>query len=320
MLRALIISLSKAEWARRLLMRWGFARRVSTRFVAGETRADAIHAVRELNARGIQASLDHLGENTTSPEEARAAAAELVELLQEIDGSGVRSNVSLKLSQIGLLLSDDLCRENLGRVLEAARSCNNFVRIDMEDAAVTTRTLDIYRWARAQGFGNVGVVIQAYLYRSENDVRALLEQNARIRLCKGAYREPAEVAYPAKKDTDASYDRLVALLLAHSQAAAPEYHASADGRFPPIAAIATHDLHRIHFAQALTGRLGLPINQVEYQMLHGIRRDLQNQLAAAGYPMRVYVPYGTHWYPYLMRRLAERPANLWFILSNLFRK
>ncbi len=319
MLRSAIISLSKAEWARRMFMRWKFAHHIATRFVAGETREDALRAVRELNERGINASLDHLGENTDTPAEAAAATEELLEILREIDVSGVRSNVSLKLSQIGLMLSDDICRENLRRILSAARDTGNFLRIDMEDASVTTRTLDTLRWAREQGFDNVGIVIQAYLYRSENDVRALLEQNFRIRLCKGAYREPAEVAFPAKKDTDSNYDRLAAMLLAHMQSADHAYHVSADGRFPPIAALATHDLRRIQFAQALSQRLGLTQDAVEYQMLHGIRRDLQHQLAAAGYPVRVYVPYGTHWYPYLMRRLAERPANIWFVLSNLLK-
>lgn len=319
MLRAIILYLAGAAWARRIIMRLPLAQRFSSRFVAGVTRADAIRAVQQLNAAGIQASLDNLGENTTSPEEARSAAAEVVEMYGEINRAGIRANMSIKLSQMGLSISDELCRENLRRILEAARACGNFLRIDMEDTSLTQRTLDTYRWAREAGFDNVGIVIQAYLYRSESDVLALLEENAPIRLCKGAYREPKELAFPEKADTDANYDHLVKLMLTHAQAGNSPV-ASADGRFPPMTAVASHDAHRLKFAGDLAKQLGLGTDALEYQMLYGIRRDLQQSLAAEGAQVRVYVPYGTHWYPYLMRRLAERPANLWFILSNLFRK
>lgn len=319
MLRAIILYLAGAAWARRLMMRMPLAQRFSSRFVAGVTRADAIRAVQQLNQEGIHASLDNLGENTTSPAEARRATDEVVEMYAEINRAGVRANISIKLSQIGLTIADDLCRENLRRILEAARACGNFLRIDMEDTSLTQRTLDTYQWAREQGFENLGIVIQAYLYRSENDVRALVEQNIPIRLCKGAYREPKELAFPLKADTDANYDRLVAIMLQHAQAGNSPV-ASADGRFPPLTAVASHDVHRLQYAGELAQQLGLAANALEYQMLYGIRRDLQQKLAAEGAQVRVYVPYGTHWYPYFMRRLAERPANLWFILSNLLRK
>ena len=320
MLRTVITSLSKASWAQGMIMRWGFSRRAASRFVAGETREDALAAVRSLNALGIRATLDNLGENTSSEAEAGAAADEMITLLDDIDRSGVQANISIKLSQMGLLLSEEICWQNLNRILTAAAKCGNFVRIDMEDSSVTQATINLFRRARGEGFENVGLVLQACLYRTGNDMEQLLELDARIRLCKGAYLEPAAIAFPKKKDVDAVYDRLVTLALTHIQANVEQFAGSSDGRIPPLLAAATHDPRRIVFAQALSQRLGLPASAVEYQMLYGIRRDLQQMLAAKNYAVRVYVPYGTRWYPYLMRRLAERPANLWFILSNLMRK
>lgn len=319
MLRAFFLSLSKASWAQRLITRWGFAWKAASRFVAGETREDALNAVRRLNAHGINATLDNLGEHTSSPEEAAASSAEVVAMLQAIQAAGVRSNVSVKLTQLGLAISPELCRANLLPILQAAQSCGNFVRIDMEDSSLTQVTLDMLGWAHEQGFTNTGIVIQAYLYRSEQDVRDLMEKGIRVRLCKGAYREPGQVAFPKKKDVDSNYDHLVALMLTHVQSLAVTPVVSVDGRIPPLPAVASHDPRRIQFAQALAQKLGLQPGAVEFQMLYGIRRDLQQQLAAAGYQVRVYVPYGTHWYPYFLRRLAERPANVWFILSNLFK-
>ena len=319
MLRAIFISLSKASWAQKAIIRQQFAWKAASRFVAGETSAQAIQVVRQLNDHGIQASLDYLGENTNSIEAASDAAENVVSLLSEIEKSGIRSNISLKLSQLGLSIDEELCRNNIAKILKAAVQFHNFIRIDMEDSKTTTQTLAIYCWARQQGFENLGVVIQSYLFRSEKDVRDLSASAAKIRLVKGAYRETGDVAYPDKKDVDASFDRLADSLMDSSRAAGAVL-ASEDGRTPPVAAIATHDEKRIEYAKQAARRCGLPSRAIEFQMLYGIRRDLQEKIAASGYPVRVYVPYGTHWYPYFMRRLAERPANVWFMMSNYFRK
>ena len=319
MLRAFFISLSKATWAQRWITRWGFAWRAASRFIAGENGEEAILAIRQLNESGILATLDHLGENTSSAAEARKSTDEILQVLDQIHISGVRSNVSIKLSQIGLLLDDELCQQNLARILQKAQLTNNFVRIDMEDSSLTAKTLDALRWARAHGFFNVGIVIQSYLHRSAADVRMLIEEGIRVRLVKGAYQEPASVAYPAKEDVDKAFDQLAELLLAGSLSHRVDSNPT-DGRVPPLAAIASHDVKRIQFAREVQQKLGLPKEALEFQMLYGIRRDLQQELAAAGYPVRVYVPYGTHWYPYFMRRLAERPANVWFFISNFFKR
>jgi len=319
MLRAFFISLSKATWAQRWITRWGFAWRAASRFIAGENGEEAIQAIRQLNESGILATLDHLGENTSSAAEARKSTDEILQVLDQIHISGVRSNVSIKLSQIGLLLDDELCQQNLARILQKAQLTNNFVRIDMEDSSLTAKTLDALRWARAHGFFNVGIVIQSYLHRSAADVQMLIEEGIRVRLVKGAYQEPASVAYPAKEDVDKAFDQLAELLLAGSLSSQMDSN-RADGRVPPLAAIASHDVKRIQFAREVQQKLGLPKEALEFQMLYGIRRDLQQELAAAGYPVRVYVPYGTHWYPYFMRRLAERPANVWFFISNFFKR
>ena len=319
LMRTSFISLSKAAWAKRLITGWGLAWRAASRFVAGDTLEKALPAIRGLNERGINATLDFLGESTTRPEEARAAVAELIRVLEAIDTAGLRCNVSVKLTQIGLLLDEALVRENLANLLSRARALHTFVRIDMEDSPVTQRTLDLYNWAREQGFDNTGVVLQSYLYRTEADLSSVVEQGGRVRLVKGAYDEPAAVAFPKKEQVDASYDHLTTLLLEGAlKAGAPQI--SPDGRVPPIPAIATHDLARVQHAQAEVKRLGLPRGAGEFQMLYGIRRDLQDGLVAQGYPVRVYVPYGTQWYAYFMRRLAERPANVWFFISNFFRK
>jgi proline dehydrogenase len=298
---------------------WGLAWRVASRFVAGDTLDKAMSVIRELNQRGITASLDPLGEHTSSPAEANEAADEVIRALEGIEAVGVRANVSIKLTQLGLLLDDELCQANLRRVLNRARELNIFIRIDMEDSPLTERTLRTWDWARQQGFDNVGLVIQSYLYRSEADIRHMLQSGGRVRLCKGAYDEPAEVAFPKKVDVDASYDQLATLLL-EGAASAGSPQVSSDGRTPPLPAFATHDDLRVQYVQSEVKRLKLPRGALEFQMLYGIRRDLQERLSAQGFPVRVYVPYGTHWYPYFMRRLAERPANIWFFISNFFRK
>jgi proline dehydrogenase len=318
MLRSLFISLSRIQWAQRAISNWGLARKVALRFVAGETAAEAIDAIRQLNAQGIYATLDHLGENTTSLEAACQAADEVIQMLDLIDQAGVQANVSIKLSQMGLTLDPEACRQNLERILQKARALNSFIRVDMEDSSLTNATLDQYYWARERGYENIGVVIQAYLYRSAADVQNILAHAGKVRLCKGAYQEPAAVAFPKKKDVDSHYDQLMGLLLVYT-AQAGENPAGSTGRVPPTAALATHDPERIHMAQMVQTQLGLPKTAFEFQLLYGIRRDLQEELAKSGYPVRVYVPYGTAWYPYFMRRLAERPANVWFILSNFFR-
>lgn len=318
MFRFLFLSLSKAAWAQRLITSWGFAWRAARRFVAGNSAEEAVQAVRELNAQGIAATLDHLGENTSSAEEARQATADVITILRAIGTSGVQANVSIKLTQLGLLLDEALCRENLLQIAGEAQRQGIFIRVDMEDSSLTDKTLALLRWLRGQGF-LFGVVIQAYLYRSAEDVTALMAEGVRVRLVKGAYREPAQVAYPRKADVDAAFDRLTLKLIEGALRAGAPLR-SADGRTPPIPAIASHDVARLRFAQQAAEQAGLPKEALEFQMLYGIRRDLQLELVRAGYPVRVYVPYGTHWYPYFMRRLAERPANVWFFLSNLLRK
>jgi proline dehydrogenase len=300
-------------------MGWSVARRVASRFIAGQTLADAIRVVRELNASGINATMDHLGEHTTTPEIAVRATGEILETLDGIRLAGVHSNVSIKLTQIGMALDEDLCAENLERILQRAQDCGSFVRIDMEDSPWVDKTLDLCQRVRNErSFKNVGVVIQSYLFRSEADVRQLTANGVPIRLCKGAYKEPDEIAYPKKEDVDASYDRLAAIMIDGSLAlGCPPI--SADGIIPPLVALATHDERRIEAAKAYAHNVSLPKSALEFQMLHGIRRDLQISLAKDGYPVRIYVPFGTEWYPYFTRRLAERPANLWFFISNFFR-
>lgn len=317
-LRTFILALAKWRFARRVVTGWGFAWRIASRFVAGQTLDEAIEVIRTLNARGINATVDFLGESTKNPAEARAAAREVQRALDGLQAAGVRSNLSLKLSQVGLTIDADLCRENLRAVLEHARALDNFVRIDMEDSPLTEETLGMWEWAREQGFENVGIVIQSYLYRSEDDIRRILERSGKVRLCKGAYDEPSAVAFPKKDEVDANYDKLTTLLIEGEQAAGLP-RVREDGRIPPIPAIATHDEARVRYAQNVMERTGLPKDALEFQMLYGIRRDLQDRLAGLGYCVRVYVPYGTHWYPYFMRRLAERPANLWFFISNFMR-
>lgn len=321
MLRSFLIYLSKAAWAQKLVTSWGIAWWAASRFVAGETAADAIRVIRQLNEKGITATLDYLGEHTSTVEEADRATDKILTILAEIEKAGVRSNVSIKLTQIGMGLDEEICRQNLVRILDQAKKYGNFVRIDMEDTPYTDITLSLYYAMLQRGFSvsQVGMVVQSYLYRTEMDVRRLLEYNAPLRLVKGAYQEPAEKAFPKKADVDANFDLLTKQVI-DAACKGPARTVSADGRVPPIPAIATHDDKRIEFAKQYAGKVGLPKQALEFQMLYGIRRDLQEQLVRQGYPVRVYVPFGTHWYPYFMRRLAERPANIWFFISNFLRK
>ncbi|MCX8062169.1 MAG: proline dehydrogenase family protein [Anaerolineales bacterium] len=320
MLRAFFIYLSKASWARQIVTRWRVAWQAASRFVAGEKLEDGIAVARKLNENGIQATLDQLGEHTTTAEGAEKATQGILQILDAIEAEGIRSNISIKLTQIGLKIDLKLCAENLARILQHAIDRNNFVRIDMEDSTCVDDTLALfYEMRNDRGFHNVGIVIQSYLYRTVEDVNRLMQIPARIRLCKGAYKEPAHVAYPKKRDVDANYDRVTQILLDRAlQVGAPLL--SEDGRVPPIPALATHDEKRIRFALEYAKQIGLPQKAMEFQMLYGIRRDLQSGLVEQGYPVRVYVPFGTEWYPYFTRRLAERPANVWFFISNYFRR
>lgn len=318
MLKLVLVYLSQAKWARRIVQNWGFAKRTAARFVAGETLDEAIAVVQSLQQKGICTTLDHLGENVTSPENAREAADEIIKIITRLRADGVCSGISIKLSQIGLVVDPELCEENLKRIMEKARQAGIFIRIDMEDSSLTQSTLDLFRKVCQGGFAEyMGIVIQASLFRSEADAKDLLAENSKIRLCKGAYKEPRSIAYPRKADVDQNFDRITTLLLDKSLELGSKV--SPEGGIPPLPAIATHDQQRVEFTCRYAAQIGLENQGLEFQMLHGIREDLQKDLVDKGYPVRVYVPYGQEWYPYFVRRLAERPANLWFFLSNLVR-
>lgn len=319
MLRSFLIYLSKAGWAQRLVSGSGIGWRAASRFVAGTKVEDALRVANELNRRAINVTLDHLGEHTSSPAEASDATSHMLKALDAIKKAGLCANLSIKLTQIGLGLDERACRRNLERVIERAKARDNFVRIDMEDTPYTDQTLSLYQQIRGQGYTNVGVVLQSYLFRTEADARELARLRTPIRLVKGAYREPPDKAFPKKADADANFD-LISKILMDSAKASKGRNSRLDGCHPPIVAIGTHDEKRIEFALRYAKKIGLPRKAYEFQMLYGIRRDLQDRLAGDGYAVRVYVPFGTHWYPYYMRRLAERPANVWFFASNFFRR
>jgi proline dehydrogenase len=319
MMRSFFIYLSKAAWAQTIVTRWGFAWRMASRFVAGEKMEDAERVVKDLNAKGINATLDQLGEHTTNVNEANHAADGIIAILDDINKAGIRSNVSIKLTQIGMGMDDDICKSNLARILERAKQYDSFVRVDIEDTPYTDKTIGIFNEMLAKGYSvrTIGMAAQSYLFRAEKDVRTLLEKGVSFRLVKGAYKEPPNLAFPKKADVDANFDALTSILIDASLAQGTQL--SVDGRIPPIPAIATHDEKRIAFAKSYAEKVGLPKHGLEFQMLFGIRRDLQERLSREGYPVRIYVPFGTHWYPYFMRRLAERPANIWFFVSNFFK-
>ncbi len=281
------------------------AMKFAHRFVAGETVADAVAAGRDLSERGITSTLDLLGESVSQEADAAAARDTYLAILESMAEAGVEVNVSVKLTQMGLDIGDDLCHANMVRILERARSLDGFVRIDMEGSAYTQRTLDFFADRLFPEYGaHTGVVIQSCLRRSADDVERLIALGARVRLCKGAYLEPPEIAYPAKADVDRAYLALMERLLR-------------DGRYPGLA---THDTRILARAKALVQQEGIPPERFEFQMLFGVRRDVQQRLRQEGYRLRVYVPFGTQWYPYLMRRLAERPANIAFIFGNVIRE
>lgn len=301
MLRNMFQAIGKSRSANRMAKRYGF-RFGASRFVAGETIAEAVQRVQKLNESGRVVTLDHLGEFVGNEEEANESARMCLATLDAIAESGVQSNLSLKMTSLGLDISRDLCLKNMRSILDRARTLNNFVRIDMEDYLHCQMSIDIYKELREE-YDNVGIVIQAYLYRSEQDVEDLSQYKANLRLVKGAYKESPEVAFPNKKDVDDNYVKLI------------HQHLS-NGCYT---AVATHDPKIVEETKRFVKEHDIPLDQFEFQMLYGICEDLQMQLVQEGYKVRVYVPYGVDWFGYFMRRLAERPANVWFVLKNLFK-
>ena len=306
MLRALFVWLSESRAVRAVAERSAAGQRISSRFVAGTTVEEAMAATRSMNDLGLTVSIDNLGENVTNRDEARQSAALYHRLLDEISTRGLRANVSVKLTHMGLDIDEKLARENLCALVAHAARCHNFIRVDMEGSPYTQRTLDIVRELhRVPGHEDtVGAVIQSYMRRSRHDVEQLLADLIRIRLCKGAYKEPPELAFQKKSEVDANYVALMKLLLK-----SVVYHY-----------IDTHEDKIILNTKAFAHAEHIPADAFEFQMLYGIRRDLQQKLVRDGWRMRVYIPFGTEWYPYLMRRLGERPANVFFIARNLLRR
>jgi len=296
MLRQTLLFLSEQDGLKNVLFRLPFARQMAGRFVAGDTSGEALAVARQLNDEGFRVTLDLLGESVFEREEAIRAATEYAESLAEIHAHEAETTISLKLTQLGLDIDTDFCVDNLLGIVRRAAELGNFVRIDMEDSEHTQDTLEVFYRVFEQ-HRNVGIVIQSYLYRSEQDVEKLVRLGAPVRLCKGAYKEPPAVAFQDKADVDANYVRLMRMLL--------------DGGAPT--AIATHDARMIDATLDHAARAGIPTDAFEFQMLYGVRREYQRQLVAGGLNMRIYLPYGSQWYSYFMRRMAERPANLLFV-------
>jgi proline dehydrogenase len=301
-MRAFLLFLAKQEGFKNFALKFKFFRNTASRFVAGETLDDAIRAVRQANQQNISGTLDLLGENTRTPEDAQTSCRDVIEIFEKIKAEKVDCNVSVKLTQLGLGLDGDLAYRHLMHIVQCARENGNFVRVDMEDSQYTQRTLDLVTRIHGQ-LDSVGTVVQAYLYRSRQDTADLLSRRIRVRLVKGAYLEPESVAFAKKKDTDANCILLMQMLLSGET-----YNA-----------IATHDEAIINATKEFAQARSIPKSHFEFQMLYGVRRDLQLRLAQEGYRVRIYIPYGQRWYPYFMRRLAERPANVLFILRNLFK-
>jgi proline dehydrogenase len=310
-LRGILVYLSAATWARNIVTQVPLARNLANRFIAGDTTAEAMAVVQELNQAGMSATINYLGEHVHTQDEAIAARDEILHLLDVIAEHGVEANVSIKPSQLGLQVNPQLLHDNMRVLLERAAGYGNNIRMDMEDYPTLDTTLGIYRSLRDEdGFGHhVGIVIQAYLRRTAADLAQLVAEGAWVRLCKGAYAEPPAIAFPEKADTDSNYVRMAQVLLSQKAREKGVY-----------AGFATHDEEMITAVIAHAESQRIPPSAYEFQMLHGIRRDLQASLVRRGYRVRIYVPYGTAWYPYFVRRLAERPANLWFFLSNLAKR
>jgi proline dehydrogenase len=307
MLRTFFVRLSENRPLRNFAERSKIGQRVSGRFVAGTEIADAVRVTQAVNRAGMSVSIDNLGENVTNPDEARESARLYQQILDAIAANQLNANISLKLTHMGLDIDETMARELVSSLVARSAAMNppGFVRVDMEGSPYTQRTLDfVHELHRMPGNGNsVGAVIQAYLKRSESDVEQLLAERIRIRLCKGAYKEPASIAFESKADVDANYVKLMKVLMKSGI-----YHG-----------LATHDYAIIREAQAFATREKIARESFEFQMLYGIRRDLQKRLVRDGWRMRVYIPFGTEWYPYFMRRLGERPANVFFIARNMLR-
>ncbi len=305
LLRAFFITLSENKRFRHIAETSSMGQRVSRRFVAGMTTEDVLRAAAEVNRAGMSVSVDNLGENVTNIEEAKHSAQLYHDLLDQVAARRLNANASLKLTHMGFDVDARLAGEITDSLVQHAARLNSFIRVDMEGSPYTQKTIDMTRFLHAQpgNAGHVGTVIQAYLYRSEKDIETLLADRIRIRLCKGAYKEPPELAFPKKEDTDKNYFKLAQILLKSGV-----YHG-----------MATHDAALIERIKGFVAAEKIARDAFEFQMLYGVRRDLQAQLVKEGYGMRVYIPFGTEWYPYFMRRLAERPANALFIARNLLR-
>lgn len=300
--RALILKVASLPPVRRLVMQGRPFRKLVHRFVAGETLQDALRVAQQLQAKGLRVSIDYLGESVQDRQMAQAVIEEYLRVLPALVEAGLDAQVSVKLTQLGLDIETDFCTRNLEQIVQCAQDVGGFVRIDMESSAYTQRTLDIF-YSLHERYTNLGVVIQAHLYRSEEDIERLIGCKASVRLCKGAYAEPVTIAYPRRGQVNTAYRRLMQKLLLY-------------GHSP---ALATHDASIIRDAITFTLEKAIAPQQFEFEMLYGIRRDLQEKLVQQGYQMRVYLPYGEAWYPYFTRRLAERPANLLFFLRHLLR-
>jgi proline dehydrogenase len=302
--KAFFQALSYSQTLKKLASQYGMSgqRAFARRFIAGETVDDAIAAVRHIQSQGLLSTLDYLGDSVASLAEAHTATREYLQLVEAVDRAGIERNLSLKLTQLGLDVDRAICVDNLRKILKAAEQCGFFVRIDMESSAYTDATLDIVETVWKLGHRNAGVVLQSCLYRTEKDFERVNALGARIRLVKGAYREPNSVAYQLKSDVDAAFVRLAKRLLT-------------EGAYP---AIATHDEEILDEVKGFAADRGISPDAYEFQMLYGIRRDLQHAFRDAGYRVRVYVPFGREWFPYFMRRLGERPANVAFVVRSIF--
>ena len=299
--------LSKSKLLQKMASTSGPAKYFSKRFVSGETLEEGVATAMELNKQGILVTLDNLGESVSDEKSALESADEYLNILGKIKSESSHNiTVSLKLTQMGMDISDKFCLDNIHRIMHKVKEYQKKLTIDMEDTPYTDRTLDIYTTLLKEGFSGTGIVIQAYLKRSEADIKNLLALGPRIRLCKGAYKEPAKVAFPKKKDTDNNYINLLTIMF--------NPDALAQGTYPEVA---SHDEKIINWTINHVKQNKIPADKFEFQMLYGIRRDLQEKIVKEGYQMRVYLPYGTHWYPYYMRRLAERPANVWFMVKSM---
>jgi len=302
MLKAILLYLSRQKGIQGFMLNFGVTRKVVDRFVSGEKLEDGLNAVKKVNSEGAIATLDHLGEEVSEADEAVAATEVYLDALDQIKDNGADTNVSVKPTQVGLKIDKGLCEENFAQIIERAKKHDNFVRMDMEGSDCTQDTLEVFKSLRKK-YDNVGIVIQSYLYRSDKDVDEVLELGGRIRLCKGAYKEPKEIAFPKKQQVDENFEKLMEKMLLSGI-----YHG-----------IATHDEKLIERTKEFAQKNSLPRDSFEFQLLYGIRTELARKLVAEGYNVRIYIPFGMEWYPYFMRRLAERPANLFFFLKNFLR-